>query len=246
MASRACARPQVRWPRSKYPTCWFWDYGFRGADLIVACYGPAVGEFGKHDRVERGDGTPVTVPELLQLVREAALKGIAGEFTGDRLSRLYFAWANLYGVTEQAFDDMRLVVQVGGDAEEALDVARGRGLFMVAGPTCRLALLADRLDRPHLGEDDESPLIDKLHRAMLHWQRGDRAALVQYLHTHDLAEHAGYWRLAQALFEVLPRDSDDWRLASALLAERPTLRTEIKLREAALTPARERTLFDRW
>ncbi|HVA49580.1 MAG TPA: DUF1156 domain-containing protein [Pirellulales bacterium] len=222
----------------------FWDYGFRGADLIVACYGPAVGEFGKHQRVERADGTPVTVPELLQLVREAALKGIAGEFTGDRLSRLYFVWANLYGVTEQAFDDMRLVVQVGGDAEEALEVARGRGLFMVDGPTCRLALLADRLDRPHLGEDEESPLIDQLHRAMLYWQRGDRAALVQYLHTHDLAEHAGFWRLAQALFEVLPRDTDDWRLASALLAERPTLRTEIKLREAALAPKAERTLFD--
>lgn len=147
-------------------------------------------------------------------------------------------------VTEQAFDDMRLVVQVGGDAEEALGVARGRGLFMVDGPTCRLALLADRLDRPHLGEDDESPLIDQLHRAMFRWQRGDRAALVPYLHTHDLADHAGYWRLAQALFEVLPRDSDDWRLASALLAERPTLRTEIKLREAALTPARERMLFE--
>jgi putative DNA methylase len=222
----------------------FWDYGFRGADLIVACYGPAVGEFGKHERVERGDGTPVTVPELLQLVREAALKGIAGEFTGDRLSRLYFVWANLYGVAEQAFDDMRLVVQVGGDAEEALDVARGRGLFMVDGPTCRLALLADRLDRPHLGDSDDDPLIDQLHRAMLHWQRGDRPALVQYLHTHDLADHAGYWRLAQALFEVLPRDTDDWKLASALLAERPTLRTEIKLREAALTPDHERTLFD--
>jgi adenine-specific DNA methylase len=76
----------------------FWDYGFRGADLIVACYGPAVGEFGKYERVERGEGTPVTVPELLQLVRETALKAIAGEFTGAPFSRLYFVWANLYGV----------------------------------------------------------------------------------------------------------------------------------------------------
>ena len=37
----------------------FWDYGFRGADLIVACYGPAVGVFGRYERVERADGTPV-------------------------------------------------------------------------------------------------------------------------------------------------------------------------------------------
>lgn len=27
----------------------FWAYGFRGADLVVGCYGPAVGEFGKHE-----------------------------------------------------------------------------------------------------------------------------------------------------------------------------------------------------
>jgi putative DNA methylase len=98
----------------------FWGYGFRGADLIVACYGPAVGVFGRHSRVERADGTPVTVPELLDLARESALKAIAGEFTGDPLSRLYFIWANLYGISEQAWDDVRLVVQIGGESEDAM------------------------------------------------------------------------------------------------------------------------------
>jgi adenine-specific DNA methylase len=215
----------------------FWDYGFRGADLIVACYGPAVGEFGKYERVERGDGQQVTVPELLQLVREAALKAIAGEFTGDELSRLYFVWANMYGVAEQAWDDVRLVVQVGGDAKNAMDVARGRGLFVVDGSTSRLAVLADRADRPHLGDDNIDPLIDQLHRAMLLWKAEDRAGLVQYLHGHDLGDHVGFWRLAQALFEVMPRDAEDWKLVSALLGERNTLRTEIKRREAALAGA---------
>lgn len=63
----------------------FWSYGFRGADLIVACYGPAVGVFGKYERVEKADGTPVGVPELLQLARLAARDTIAGEFRGDNL-----------------------------------------------------------------------------------------------------------------------------------------------------------------
>jgi adenine-specific DNA methylase len=215
----------------------FWDYGFRGADLIVACYGPAVGEFGKYERVERGDGQPVTVPELLQLVREAALKAIAGEFTGDQLSRLYFVWANLYGVSEQPWDDVRLVVQIGGESENAMEVATGRGLFVVDGANSRLAVLADRADRAHLGKDSTDPLIDQLHRAMLLWKAEDRAALVQYLHGHDLGDHVGFWRLAQALFEVMPRDAEDWRLVSALLGERNTLRTEIKRREAALAGA---------
>jgi hypothetical protein len=79
-----------------------------------------------------------------------------------------------------------------------------RGLFVLAGQVCRLAMLKDRIDRPHLGEDRIDPLIDQLHRATALWQQERRPELVQYLHGHDLGDHAGFWRLAQALFEVLP------------------------------------------
>ncbi|MCC7164631.1 MAG: DUF1156 domain-containing protein [Anaerolineae bacterium] len=207
----------------------FFDvYGFRGADLIVACYGPAVGVFGKYERVERADGTPVTVAELLALVREIALKAIAGEFEGDNLSRLYFVWANLYGVGEQAWDDARLVVQIGGDAESAMEVAKSRGVFEVDGSSVRLALLADRDHKKHLGDDRTDPLIDQLHHAMRLWKGEDRAGLVEFLWKHDLLENNAFWKLAQALFEVLPRDTDDWKLISALLSERETFKTEAK------------------
>jgi len=203
-------------------------YGFRGADLIVACYGPAVGVFGTYERVERADGTTVTVAELLALVREIALRAIAGEFQGDNLSRLYFVWANLYGVGEQAWDDARLVVQIGGEAESAMEVAKSRGLFEVDGSSVRLALLADRARKKNLGAERGDALIDQLHHAMRLWQNEDRAALVAYLWQHDLLEHAAFWKLAQALWEVLPRDTDDWKLISALLSERETFKTEAK------------------
>lgn len=218
----------------------FWDYGFRGADLIVACYGPAVGVFGRYERVERADGTPVGVPELLELVKELALKAIAGEFTGDALTRLYFVWANLYGTGEQAWDDARLMVQIGGDSEDAMDVARGRGLFVVDGARCRLALLRDRANRRNLGADPASPLIDQLHHAMHLWNEERRGELVNYLREHGLFDHVPFWKLAQALFEVLPRGEEDWKLISALLSERETLRIEAR-RTAPLT---EQTLFD--
>jgi hypothetical protein len=221
----------------------FWGYGFRGADLIVACYGPAVGAFGKYESVEK-QGQPVTVPELLTLVRQAALRAIAGEFRGDRFSQLYFTWANLYGVGQESWDDARLVIQVGGDEEEALELASGRGLFVLEGQRCRLAALADRAERPHLGEDKADPLIDQLHRALALWQQERRPELVQYLHGHDLADHAGFWRLAQALFEVLPHDTEDWKLINALLGERDTLRTEIKRRDAALAATPDPSLFE--
>jgi adenine-specific DNA methylase len=216
----------------------FWSYGFRGADLIVASYGPAVGVFGKYDRVERADGTPVKVPELLDFARQAARDAIAGEFRGDTLSTLYYVWANLYGAAEQSWDDARLVVQIGGDAESAMDVARRQGIFVVTGSKCRLALLADRADRRGLGADPNPPLIDALHRAMLLWKSEQRQALVEYLTERGLLDEARFWKLAQALFEVLPRDREDWKLVSALLGERDTLRTEAK-RAAAAGPQAE-------
>jgi len=218
----------------------FWSYGFRGADLIVACYGPAVGVFGKYERVEKADGTRVEIPELLELARAAARDAIAGEFRGDNLSTLYYVWANLYGVTEQAWDDARLVVQIGGDTDNAMEVARHHEIFVVDGSTCRLALLADRSERRSLGVDPNPPLIDALHRAMLLWQGERRSELVSYLSERDLLEDGPFWKLADALFRVLPRDAEDWKLVNALFSERQTLRTEG--RRAAAKP--EKTLFD--
>jgi len=218
----------------------FWEYGFRGADLIVACYGPAVGVFGRYARVERADGTPVTVPELLELARQSALKAIAGEFTGDPLSRLYFVWANLYGISEQSWDDARLVVQIGGESENAMEVARGRGLFVVDGSSCRLALLHDRVSRKHLGDESDAPLIDQLHHAMQLWKEEKRGNLVKYLRENELLDHVPYWKLAQALFEVMPRDEEDWKLISSLLGERETLRLEAKRTEQP----KQQSMFD--
>ena len=206
----------------------FWSYGFRGADLIVACYGPAVGVFGKYERVERADGTPVGIPELLDLARQAARDAIAGEFRGDSLSTLYYVWANLYGAAKQAWDDARLVVQVGGDDDNAMEVARGHGIFVLDGARCRLALLNDRASRRGLGIDQNPPHIDALHRSMLLWKQEQRKNLVEYLAQRDLLEDGPFWKLAQALFEVLPRDLEDWKLVSALLGERRTLRAEGK------------------
>ncbi|MGH9891057.1 MAG: DUF1156 domain-containing protein, partial [bacterium] len=220
----------------------FWSYGFRGADLIVACYGPAVGVFGKYERVEKADGTPVGIPELLDLAKQAARDAIAGEFRGDNLSTLYYVWANLYGAAEQAWDDARLVVQIGGDEDNAMEVARGHGIFVVDGSKCRLALLEDRADRRGLGIDQKPPHIDALHRSMLLWKEEKRRDLVGYLGERDLLEDGPFWKLAQALFEVLPRDLEDWKLVNALLGERQTLRTEGK--STAFRDAQRELSFD--
>lgn len=207
----------------------FWSYGFRGADLIVACYGPAVGVFGKYERVERANGATVGIQDLLDLARQAARDAIAGEFEGDNLSMLYYVWANLYGASEQAWDDAVKVVRIGGDtAQDPMDLAHRELLLVVDGATCRLALLQDRAEKRGLGREENPPLIDALHCALLLWKGEVRGELVAYLAQRDLLEDGPFWKLAQALFEVLPHDVEDWRLVSALLGERQTLRAEGK------------------
>jgi len=48
------------------------------------------------------------------------------------------------------------------------------------------------------------------------------------------------WKLAQALFEVMPRDEEDWKLISSLLGERETLRLEAKRSEQP----KQQSMFD--
>jgi len=55
-------------------------------------------------------------------------------------------------------------------------------------------------------------------------------------------EDGPFWKLAQALFEVLPRDLEDWKLVNALLGERQTLRAEGK--STAYRDAQRELSFD--
>ncbi len=43
-----------------------------------------------------------------------------------------------------------------------------------------------------------------------------------------LFEDSRFWRLAQALFEILSHGGEDWKLVSALLAERETRRADVR------------------
>ena len=57
-----------------------YELGFRGADLLTACFGQAVSEFGKYETVEKADGSEVTVGELLELARTAAFNALLSGF----------------------------------------------------------------------------------------------------------------------------------------------------------------------
>jgi len=72
------------------------------------------------------------------------------------------------------------------------------------------------------------------------WKQERRADLVRYLAERGLVDHASFWKLAQALFVVLPPDEEDWKLISVLLGERETIRKEARQAKPPVQP----TLID--
>jgi hypothetical protein len=65
-------------------------------------------------------------------------------------------------------------------------------------------------------------------------------SVVNYLRKNELLDHVPYWKLAQALFEVMPRDEEDWKLISSLLEERETLRLKARPSEQP----KQQSMFD--
>lgn len=221
----------------------FWNYGFRGADLIVACYGPAVGVIGKYEYVEK-QGEPIPIADLLNDVREIALKAIAGAFTGDLHSRFYFVVANMYGVAEMDWDDIVKIAQIGSGVEDARIFSDQHHYIIREENKAHLAMLSDRLE--YLPEWEQlhfdAPLIDQLQIAMLLWKQQKRPQLVQFLTNNQRMDDDKFWKLAQSLFVLDSlRGTEDWKLISALLSERETLRKETK--RSQINGGPDKTLF---
>ena len=97
-----------------------YEYGFRGADLLTACFGQAVSEFGQYQTVEKADGTNVTVAELLELARDAAFNAIISDIDTDEVTTFYIGWLNLFGFTQTEHDDVMRITQVGLSVEVSI------------------------------------------------------------------------------------------------------------------------------
>ena len=69
-------------------------------------------------------------------------------------------------------------------------------------------------------------LVDVLHRALLLWEKGKRADLVQTLVAGGRSEV--FYRVAQAISETLPVESREKKLLDGFLAGRERLRAEVE------------------
>lgn len=199
--------------------------GFRGADLLTACFGQAVSVFGKYERVEKADGSEVSVSELLELARESAFVALLKGFDGDEPSKFYIAWLQLNGFAEADFDDAAKFSRVGLTINVSDLVAEH--LFVKKANKLTLAGFADRvLAIKNLGDTKQSFLIDQVHRAIALYKAGNRQQLLLYIGKYASTPELPFWRVLTALVEVLPAGSDDQKQASGLLADKESVLRE--------------------
>lgn len=201
--------------------------GFRGADLLTACFGQAVGEFGKYEKVEKADGSQVTIAELLEMARESAFNALLKGFDGDDFTKFYIGWLQLYSFTESDFDDAAKFSRVG----LSINVSElfSEHILVKDGNKQTLATFEQRIHATrNLGERTNNFLIDMVHRAMALYKGNNRKVLLQYIAKVAAQPENNFWRVVTSLCEVLPAGSEDHKQAFGLLTNKDSLIRESK------------------
>lgn len=214
--------------------------GFRGADLLTACFGQAVSVFGQYEKVEKADGKEVTVAELLEMAREAAFNAIVSDIDTDDVTRFYIGWLNLFGFTQADHDNVRRITQIGLNID--INILFQNHLLLRNGNKESLASLEERvkLDKK-FGIKKNSFMIDQVHYAMflfggtsfgpgfgsgfdsIHAKKRPRILLLEYISKTAPSLENPFWRILNSLSEILPAGTVDRKTALGLLANKENL-----------------------
>ncbi len=204
---------------------YLYSLGFRGADLLTACFGQAVSEFGKYEVVEKSNGDNVSVAELLELARDAAFNALIEGVQGDNFTKFYLGWLQLNGMGETDYDDATKFTRVGLPIDIREVFNQGLLVKESIGNKHHLATAAEHLEGDHIaGTRPNDLLIDQAHRAILLYKDENRIGLLKLLRVIDaLDANAPFWRLLASLKELLPAN-DDLKQVQGLLQNGEDLR----------------------
>jgi len=214
-----------------------YNLGFRGADLLTACFGKAVSVFGRYESVEKADGSEVTVSELLEMARESAFEAIVSDIDTDDITKFYIGWLNLFGFSEAIHDDVRRISQIGLSVD--ISDIYGQNILVKNGDKGILGSMIDRISndknlglRPVKNYD-----IDIAQRMMYMFDpnNSSRAELLDFIADKAPNTESSIWRVLNSLAELLPKSKDinDQKLATGLLNNQENLIREARNREEA-------------
>jgi adenine-specific DNA methylase len=209
-----------------------WKEGVSGADFLISAIGASVMVFGKYEQILRENSVvraDVMLEDVRRIVTDYAVKqvlhnGFAAEISN--LTRFYLLWRWSYGGAIMPFDDARKLSQ-----STLIDLShewsKSNGVIRKQKENvCLLGPQERSIDE--IIALEKKDLIDVLHMALLLWQKGDREALVDLLSETGFGNKDSFYRVAQAISETLPKESQEKKLIEGFLAGKERLSSETK------------------
>ena len=201
--------------------------GFRGADLLTACFGQAVSVFGHYKLVETAEGDPVSVGQLLEFAREAAAQALLEGVPGEPQTKFYCGWLQMNGMGECAFDDVNKYTRVGVNVE--IRQLQSDRLLITEGSQQHLATAEEHLGSNETwGTQATDYMISQVHRMMMAYRMGNQVQLLKLVRDLCPQSDAPQWRVLDFLGGHLPEDSQDYKDVKGILASAEMLRQKCK------------------
>ena len=200
--------------------------GFRGADLLTACFGQAVSAFGQYKRVETAEGDPVSVGQLLEFARESAAQALLDGVPGEPQTKFYCGWLQMNGMSECDFDDVNKYTRVGVNVE--IRSLQNDKLLITEGNKQHLATAEEHVGaNRNWGTQPTDYLISQVHRMMLAYLGGDEVLMNKMVRELCPQADAPQWRLLDFLQGHLP-EGKDLTAAKGILANAEMYRQRCK------------------
>ncbi len=206
-----------------------WEEGISGADYFISAIGSAIEIFGKYKSVVDYEGNEIIAEDLLEFVREIVTddtvrkilhNGIAGELTP--LTRLYILFRWTFGEAKVEYDDVRKLAQsTGVSLEKEWNkgfIKKEKEFIKILGPQ----------DRKFEELKDAQEMIDILHKVLLLWKVGKKDEIKNVLKDTGLGLSEAFYKVAQAISETLPNESQEKKLLDGFLSGKERLKDEIK------------------
>lgn len=181
--------------------------GFRGADLLTACFGQAVSVFGHYKLVETAEGEPVSVGQLLEFARESAAQALLEGVPGEPQTKFYCGWLQMNGMGECDFDDVNKYTRVGVNVE--IRSLQSDKLLITEGSKQHLATAEEHVgSNPNWGTQPTDYMISQVHRMMLAYRGGNQELLYKLVRELCPQSDAPQWRVLDFLSGHLPEGKD--------------------------------------
>lgn len=204
--------------------------GFRGADLLTACFGQAVSEFGSYKTVEKADGSEVSVGELLDLAKSSAFETLIKGVQGDDFTRFYVGWLYINGSGDSDFDDATKFTRVGVNVDikeilqERLLILEGKKIHLAMSEEHFTTKSDERVVHSSVeGTRSADSPINQAHRAIILWRQQDRIRILRFVRDIAPEKESPLWRLLATLKELLPA-GDELKQVQGLLQNAEDLR----------------------